>query len=147
MILPTENVGSLPRSSKLQSAITNYDAGKISREELEREIAERRKAEQALAYERFLLTTLMEYSPDHIYFKDRESRFLRISTRQSLKFGLASPDDAVGKTDAAFGWLERALDERDSLLVWLRVEPRLDKLRDDPRFADLVERVGLRLWA
>jgi len=37
MILPTENVGSLPRSSKLQSAITNYDAGKITREELERE--------------------------------------------------------------------------------------------------------------
>ena len=37
MTIPTENVGSLPRSSKLQSAITNYDAGKITREELERE--------------------------------------------------------------------------------------------------------------
>ena len=37
MTIPTENVGSLPRSSKLQTAITNYDAGKITREELERE--------------------------------------------------------------------------------------------------------------
>ena len=37
MTIPTENVGSLPRSSKLQSAITNYDAGKITRQELERE--------------------------------------------------------------------------------------------------------------
>ena len=37
MTIPTENVGSLPRSSKLQAAIANYDAGKISKEELERE--------------------------------------------------------------------------------------------------------------
>ncbi len=37
MSIPTENVGSLPRSSKLQAAISNYDAGKISKEELELE--------------------------------------------------------------------------------------------------------------
>ena len=37
MAIPTENVGSLPRSSKLQAAISNYDAAKISKEELERE--------------------------------------------------------------------------------------------------------------
>jgi tetratricopeptide (TPR) repeat protein len=53
---------------------------------------------------------------------------------------------ALGKLDAACGWLERAYDEQDSLLVWLRVEPRLEKLRGDTRFQDLVERVGLRLW-
>jgi serine/threonine protein kinase/tetratricopeptide (TPR) repeat protein len=53
---------------------------------------------------------------------------------------------ALGKADTAFGWLERAFDEQDSLLVWLRVDPRLDNLRSDPRFEDLVERVGLRLW-
>jgi len=53
---------------------------------------------------------------------------------------------ALDKKDTAFGWLERAFDEQDSLLVWLRVDPRLDNLRSDPRFQDLVERVGLRLW-
>jgi methionine synthase II (cobalamin-independent) len=37
MPIPTENVGSLPRPVKLQAAIANYDAGKISREELTRE--------------------------------------------------------------------------------------------------------------
>ena len=37
MAIPTENVGSLPRPSKLQAAIADYDAGKISKEELERE--------------------------------------------------------------------------------------------------------------
>lgn len=37
MTIPTENVGSLPRSTKLQAAIADYDAGKITREELVRE--------------------------------------------------------------------------------------------------------------
>ena len=37
MTIPTENVGSLPRPSKLQAAIANYDSAKISKEELERE--------------------------------------------------------------------------------------------------------------
>ncbi len=37
MPIPTENVGSLPRSSKLQAAISDYDAGKISKEALARE--------------------------------------------------------------------------------------------------------------
>ncbi|MGD9182185.1 MAG: 5-methyltetrahydropteroyltriglutamate--homocysteine methyltransferase [Desulfobacterales bacterium] len=37
MTIPTENVGSLPRSLKLQAAIADYDAGKIRKEELERE--------------------------------------------------------------------------------------------------------------
>src|SRR4051794_34419364 len=37
MAIPTENVGSLPRPAKLQAAFADYDAGKISREELRRE--------------------------------------------------------------------------------------------------------------
>lgn len=37
MPIPTENVGSLPRSSKLQAAISSYDAGRVSKAELERE--------------------------------------------------------------------------------------------------------------
>lgn len=37
MPLPTENVGSLPRSSKLQAAIADYDAGNLSFEQLQRE--------------------------------------------------------------------------------------------------------------
>jgi methionine synthase II (cobalamin-independent) len=37
MSIPTENVGSLPRSAKLQAAIKDYDAGKITRQQLEAE--------------------------------------------------------------------------------------------------------------
>ena len=37
MAIPTENVGSLPRSSKLQATIRAYDAGQVSRDELVRQ--------------------------------------------------------------------------------------------------------------
>ena len=49
----------------------------------------------------------------------------------------------LGETERAFEWLERAVEEHDAWLVWLKVDPVLDDLRPDPRFADLVERIGL----
>jgi serine/threonine-protein kinase len=50
---------------------------------------------------------------------------------------------ALGDRDQAFAWLEKAYDEHSDTLVFLRVEPRYDSLRSDPRFADLLRRVGL----
>jgi eukaryotic-like serine/threonine-protein kinase len=50
---------------------------------------------------------------------------------------------ALGQTDLAFEWLDKAVTERTPFLVLLRVEPRADPLRADPRFAELVRRVGL----
>ncbi len=57
--------------------------------------------------------------------------------------GIAMIHVALGEHDRAFEWLDRAFAERDSALVWLRGNPRLDPIRDDPRFADLARRVGL----
>jgi serine/threonine-protein kinase len=48
-----------------------------------------------------------------------------------------------GYVDEAFASLEKALDERDVWLVWMKVEPRLDVLRADRRFDELLERIGL----
>ena len=50
---------------------------------------------------------------------------------------------ALGDHDEAFAWLERAFEERDRMMVSLRVHPRLDPLREDPRFTDLLRRMGL----
>jgi TolB-like protein/Tfp pilus assembly protein PilF len=44
--------------------------------------------------------------------------------------------------DQAFSWLEKALEERFNRLAYLKVEVLWDPLRSDPRFADLLRRVG-----
>ena len=49
----------------------------------------------------------------------------------------------LGHTDETFAWLDKSCDERFCWLVWLRTEPMYDRLRDDPRFAALLQRVGL----
>jgi hypothetical protein len=45
--------------------------------------------------------------------------------------------------DQAFAWLDKAFEGRNHWLVWLNRDPRWDRLRTDPRFADLKSRVGL----
>ncbi len=49
----------------------------------------------------------------------------------------------LGESDLAFTHLEQTYEERSNWLVFLRGEPRLDNLRSDMRFADLMQRVGL----
>ena len=49
---------------------------------------------------------------------------------------------ALGDKDGAFALLEKAYDERDNMVVLLKVEPMFDSLRSDPRFTDLLRRVG-----
>lgn len=60
---------------------------------------ERHRVEQALEQERDLFNTLMDNIPDHIYFKDAQSRFVRINRSLAAKFGLPEPATAVGQTD------------------------------------------------
>jgi TolB-like protein/Tfp pilus assembly protein PilF len=58
-------------------------------------------------------------------------------------FAIALIYVGLGRHDEGFAWLETAFRERSDMLVYLRVDPRLDSMRADPRFARLAERVGV----
>ena len=57
-------------------------------------------------------------------------------------FDVAVVYAGLGDHDQAFAWLEKAFDERPRTMLSLRVNPRLDPLRSDPRFARLIQRVS-----
>ena len=61
---------------------------------------ERQRSQDAQARDRRLFETLMDNIPDAIYFKDTQSRFLRINRYMAEKFKLNDPSEATGKTDA-----------------------------------------------
>ncbi|HTP10618.1 MAG TPA: PAS domain S-box protein, partial [Anaerolineae bacterium] len=63
---------------------------------------ELKRTEASLASERDLLQLLMDNFPDTIYFKDTASRFTRINRAQVKLLGIATPEEALGKTDADF---------------------------------------------
>ncbi|NLF51306.1 MAG: PAS domain S-box protein [Leptolinea sp.] len=65
-------------------------------------IEEQKKAEEALQHEQYLMRTLMDTIPDTIWFKDKESRFLRVNEAQAKRLGAMSPSDLLGKTDFDF---------------------------------------------
>lgn len=58
-------------------------------------------------------------------------------------FDIAIFYTGLGEKDRAFGWLEKAYEDRNGTLAWLKVDPKLDSLRSDPRFTNLLLRVGL----
>ena len=60
----------------------------------------------------------------------------------SAPFHLAVVDAALGHTDRAFEELDQAIAARSWYATWLLVDPSLDPLRKDPRFAQRLERVG-----
>jgi len=88
-----------------------YDVSRL--EHAIRYALERHGLLRDLERERYLLHSLMESLPDHVYFKDRASRFVRISRAMANWFGLQDPSDAVGKTDADFFTEEHARQARE----------------------------------
>jgi PAS domain S-box-containing protein len=93
----------LGRSARVHRMVAERTA-ELARtnESLKAEIAGRARSEAALAAEREMINALMDTIPDHIYFKDRESRFIRINKSMATAFGLKRPDEAVGRGDADF---------------------------------------------
>ena len=71
------------------------------------------------------------------------ARTLRRTAGDSDWFFAAGVYAAVGDNDEAFACLEKAYERHDFFLVFLKVHPYMDPLRSDPRYAELVHRIGL----
>jgi len=54
-----------------------------------------------------------------------------------------TPYLALGEYEQAFFWCDEASKEKSGILQWIKVEPSFDPVRGDPRFRDLLRRVGL----
>jgi PAS domain S-box-containing protein len=92
------------------------------------DITERKRAEEALSKEQHLLNSLIETTPDSIYFKDNNSCFIRINTTMTNRFGLNDPHEALGKTDFDFFDDEHALQAfEDEKQIIATGEPLIDK--------------------
>jgi DNA-binding winged helix-turn-helix (wHTH) protein/TolB-like protein/Tfp pilus assembly protein PilF len=80
------------------------------------------------------------------YWKSRLEQEIDDAKREPpYPFDMAEIYAQLGEKDKAFAWLEIAYEQRTYLMMYLNVAPNLDPLRSDPRFADLLRRVGLRL--
>ncbi len=69
-----------------------------------------RAAEDALFHERYLLNSLLETTPDAIYFKDLRGRFIRTNRAMAARLGIDDPKAAIGKTPFELGTRPPALD-------------------------------------
>ena len=68
---------------------------------------------------------------------------LKRSTERYVSRGnIALIYNGLGERDKTFAWLERGYEQRDPKMVFLKVEPKWNNLRADPRFQDLLRRVG-----
>jgi serine/threonine-protein kinase len=81
--------------------------------------------------------------------RDQANRMLgelieRTQTEYVSPCDIASVYAGLGDKAKAFAWLEKAFQERDGSMVGLKADPYWDSLRDDPRFTDLLRRVGLQ---
>ncbi|KUO59639.1 hypothetical protein APF79_05710 [bacterium BRH_c32] len=64
------------------------------------DVTEQLKIEKKLLSEQALLSRLMEGIPDSIYFKDLQSRFIKVNNAAAKKLGFSYPEELIGKSDA-----------------------------------------------
>jgi hypothetical protein len=93
-----------------------------------------------------LLTTAAAHAMLH---EEAEARRILEDVERNWKpdgvssFWIAVGRASRGDTDAAFEWLEKGFQERSSFLVYLKETVNFGGLRNDPRFDDLVKRIGI----
>jgi PAS domain S-box-containing protein len=90
-------------------------------------VTQRKQVEEALNVEQYLMQALMNNVPVQIYFKDLESRFIRINNAQAELFRLSDPGQAIGKTDFDFFSKEHAQQAYDDEQIIIKTGRPISK--------------------
>lgn len=78
------------------------------------------------------------------YWKSRLEQEIDDAKREPpYPFDMAEIYSQLGEKDKAFEWLEKAYEQRTYLMMYLKVAPNLDPIRSDPKFVEMLRRVGL----
>ena len=100
--------GRLRQVQAIKTPVFGADGKTVGSQGILLDITERKRAEAALAYEKYLLNALLDNSGDAIYFKDIESKFIRCSASMTKAFGVPKVEDLIGKNDRDFFTSEHA---------------------------------------
>ena len=73
--------------------------------------------------------------------KELEEKYAK---RESAALNLAAVYAGLGEKDQAFAWLDKDFQSRNGTLAQITFLPTFDALRSDPRYVDLLRRMGLR---
>lgn len=107
----------------------NMEELQATQEEMERKRHEQERIQESLNQELTLLNALMQNIPDFVYFKDTNSRFLRISKSMVKLFNASTTDDLIGKSDFDFHSQEHAqkafMEEQE---IMRTLKPIVDKV-------------------
>jgi tetratricopeptide (TPR) repeat protein len=94
---------------------------------------------------------VMSSAVAYVYAKagERHKAFQILSDLQRLSgqeyepaFHIAQIYLGLGDKEQSFAWLNKACDERSVWLIWIGVDPKFDSLRSDPRFENLLKKIG-----
>ena len=118
-----------------EEAATAYGNYAVLSGDVSREEAERRATALKEAYRKSGAKGYWQRQLD-LWMEDRRQHY--VDTYDAARFSAR-----LGDKDQAMAWLQKCFDERVEGMVFLKVEPDFDDLRSDPRFGELVRRVGL----
>ena len=109
--------------------------------ELQKGVEASGRASQELGFLGYGYGALGKRAEAMVVLKELEGRYAR---KESPAMHLAAVYAGLGEKDQAFAWLERDFQARTGLLIFITTLPEYDNLRDDPRYTDLLRRIGLR---
>jgi TolB-like protein/Tfp pilus assembly protein PilF len=110
-------------------------------DELEKAAKVSGRASDALGYLGYGYGALGKRTEAMAVLRELEERYAR---RESPATNLAAVYAGLGDKDQAFAWLEKDFQARTGLLMFITLLPDYDTLRNDPRYTDLLRRMGLR---